>query len=196
METNQKNDAVEDTLKEEPIVKKVSIWKEIVGWIIPIILGLAFAFFLAQYIIVNARIPTGSMMETIQPGDRLFGSRIAYWKEEPERFDIIIFSWPDDEEDTLIKRIIGLPGETVNIIDGKVYIDDSEVPLDDSFIREPMIGSFGPFVVPQDSYFVLGDNRNNSKDSRFWDNKFVHKDQIIGKALFRYWPFDRFGKIE
>ena len=100
----------------------------------------------------------------------------------------MIFKYPDDESQLFIKRVIGLPGETVEIIDGKVYIDGSETPLDDSFIPETMRGSFGPYEVPEDCYFMLGDNRNNSKDSRYWENTFVRFDQIVGKAIIRYYP--------
>ncbi len=87
-----------------------------------------------------------------------------------------------------IKRIIGLPGDTVMIRDGKVYINDSEEPLDDSFCPEDPLGDYGPYTVPEGSYFMLGDNRNYSKDSRFWDNQYVRTDQIVGKALIRYFP--------
>ena len=114
------------------------------------------------------------------------------WKNiscyQPERFDIVIFKYPDDESRLFIKRVIGLPGEVVEIKDGKVYIDGSPTPLDDSFIPEKMIGSYGPYTVPENCYFMLGDNRNDSKDSRSWKNKFVRFDQIVGKAVVRYYP--------
>ena len=88
-----------------------------------------------------------------------------------------------------IKRIIGLPGEKVQIINGKVYINDSETPLDDSFVAEVPRGNFGPYEVPEDSYFVMGDNRNHSRDSRYWKtSNFVTYDEIVGKAVVRYYP--------
>ena len=93
-------------------------------------------------------------------------------------------------------RIIGLPGETVEVKDGKVYIDGSEKPLDDSFCNEVPIGDFGPYEVPKNCYFMMGDNRNNSLDSRYWKNHFVEKDAILAKAVFRYWPFSEIGKVE
>ena len=92
------------------------------------------------------------------------------------------------ESQLFIKRGIGLPGETVTIRDGKVYIDDSTEPLDDSFTPETPVGDFGPYVVPENSYFMLGDNRNWSKDSRFWENTYVTFDEIVGKAVIRYLP--------
>ena len=131
------------------------------------------------------------MEDTIMTGDRVFGSRLVYKMHDPERFDIVVFHYPDDESELFIKRIIGLPGETINIIDGKVYVNDSTEPLDDSFIREPMVGSFGPFEVPEGCYFMMGDNRNNSNDSRFWHNKYVSKNKILGKAYLRYWPLNK-----
>ena len=162
--------------------------KEIFSWIWTLAVAFVIALFLNHYIIVNANVPTGSMENTIQPGDRLIGFRLSYQKEGPKRGDIIIFNYPVDESEIYIKRVIGLPGETVEIKDGKVYIDGSETALDDSFIPEKMQGSFGPYTVPDNCYFMLGDNRNDSKDSRFWKNTFVRFDQIVGKAVVRYYP--------
>ena len=125
------------------------------------------------------------------PGDRVFGNRLAYVFSEPERFDIIIFKYPDDESQLFIKRIIGLPGETVEIRGGNIYIDGSEEPLDDVDTKETMEGSFGPYTVPEGCYFVMGDNRNNSRDSRYWEHTFVSEDEIVGKAVFRYWPVNK-----
>ena len=87
-----------------------------------------------------------------------------------------------------IKRIIGLPGEKVEIIDGKVYINDSKEPLEEDYIKEEMEGSFGPYDVPEGCYFMMGDNRNDSLDSRFWNDKYVKKDAILGKAKLQYYP--------
>ena len=121
-------------------------------------------------------------------GDRVFGNRLAYIFGEPKRFDIIIFRYPDDEKQLFIKRIIGLPGETVEIHDGQIFIDGSKTPLKDVTTKEFMQGSFGPYTVPDNCYFVMGDNRNNSKDSRYWEHTFVTDDEIVGKAFLRYWP--------
>ncbi len=153
-------------------------------------------FILSQFVYMNATIPSGSMQNTIMQGDRIFGNRLAYIKDDPKRYDIIIFKYPDDTSKTFIKRVIGLPGETVEIKNGNVYIDGSETPLDDSFCAEETEGEFGPYVVPEDSYFVMGDNRNNSLDSRYWNNTFVSKDQILAKAVFRYWPFTSISFVE
>ncbi|MDO5703414.1 MAG: signal peptidase I [Lachnospiraceae bacterium] len=145
--------------------------------------------------LINARIPSASMENTVMTHDRIFGNRLAYNGSDPERFDIVIFRYPDDEKRLFIKRIIGLPGETVTITDGKVYINGSSEPLDDSFCKETPRGTFGTFEVPEGCYFMLGDNRNNSNDSRFWDNHYVAKEKILGKAWVRYWPLNKIGKI-
>ncbi len=153
-------------------------------------------FVLSQFVYINATIPSGSMQNTIMQGDRIFGNRLAYIKDDPDRYDIIIFKYPDDTSKTFIKRVIGLPGETVEIKNGNVYINGSDEPLDDSFCAEETEGEFGPYVVPEDSYFVMGDNRNNSLDSRYWKNTFVSKDQILAKAVFRYWPFNSISFVD
>lgn len=153
-------------------------------------------------VLINAKIPSESMEKTIMTGDRIFGFRLAYGininlfghkiskkTKDPERFDIVIFKYPDDESQLFIKRVIGLPGEKVQITDGKVYINDSEIPLDDSFLPETPRGTFGPYEVPENSYFVLGDNRNHSKDSCYWKTtSFVTFDELVGKAIIRYYP--------
>ena len=153
-----------------------------------IIFVVVVVFIVNNVLLINAKIPSESMEDTIMTGDRIFGNRLAYINKDPQRFDIVIFKYPDDETQLFIKRVIGLPGETVEIRDGKVYIDGAETPLDDSFTPEPPQGNWGPEVVPEGSYFMLGDNRNRSKDSRFWTNTFVKKEKILGKAVLRYFP--------
>ena len=180
----------------------MKIWKELWEYVKLIIIVVVVVTLVNNVILINAKIPSESMEKTIMTGDRIFGFRLSYGinlelfghqivsvkYKDPERYDIIIFKYPDDESQLFIKRLIGLPGETVEIRDGKVYIDGSEEPLDDSFVPETPIGDFGPYEVPEGHYFMLGDNRQNSKDSRFWQNTFVSFDQIVGKAIIRYFP--------
>ncbi|MFR6274953.1 MAG: signal peptidase I [Blautia sp.] len=165
-----------------------SIMEELWEYIKMIIFVVVVVFIVNNALLINAKIPSESMEDTIMTGDRIFGNRLAYINKDPQRFDIVIFKYPDDETQLFIKRVIGLPGETVEIRDGKVYIDGAETPLDDSFTPEPPQGNWGPEVVPEGSYFMLGDNRNRSKDSRFWTNTFVKKEKILGKAVLRYFP--------
>lgn len=182
----------------------------------------------------NAVVPTGSMKNTINEHDRIIASRIAYINETPQRYDIILFYYPDDESQIFVKRVIGLPGETVTVVDGSAFITDKDgntYETDQSFVTngEP-IGDYGPYYIPEkgevittdgiycyaengmkvgytqfidkyckvsDSgeytvaenlYFCMGDNRNESHDSRFWENTYVAENKILGEAKFKYYP--------
>lgn len=185
---NQESQVNGLTEEEKKRNKREEIKKEVISWIETIVAAVVLAFLINTFIVVNAKVPTGSMENTVMVGDKLFANRLSYIFSEPERFDIVVFKYPDDESLLYIKRIIGMPGETVEIKDGKVYIDGSTEPLDDSFIKEEMYGPDGVYQVPEGEYFMLGDNRNNSLDSRFWDYKFVKKEKILGKALIKYYP--------
>lgn len=176
--------------------EETSIGREIWEYVKMIAIVVAVVVFVEQVIVINARIPSPSMENTIMTGDQIFGNRLAYVKSDPQRYDIVIFYYPDDEKQKFIKRVIGLPGETVAIRDGKVYINDSTEPLRDDFCPETPVGDFGPYEVPEGCYFMLGDNRNVSKDSRYWLNPYVEKDKIIGKAFLRYWPLNKISLIE
>lgn len=189
--------------------------KEILSWVEVIVIAVALAWFLTSFIIVNATVPSGSMENTIMPGNRLIGLRLTYKFTDPERGDIVVFHYPVDEalgkKTNFIKRIVGLPGEKVTIRNGKIFIDDSEEPLDEPYLKEEWIVRNDGFTfnVPEDCYLMLGDNRNNSSDARYWPEKaiyeftqmgksiseeeaanlaYVRRDQILGKAYFRYWP--------
>ena len=176
--------------------ESVSTARELFQWVAAIVAAVLIALAIDNFVIVNAQIPSGSMENTIMTGDRVIGNRFAYSFSDPQRFDIIIFRYPDDESQLFIKRIIGLPGETVEIRDGKIYLNGSDEPLEDVQTKETMVGSLGPYTVPENSYFVMGDNRNDSKDSRYWTNTFVTRDEILGKAIFRYWPISEFKILE
>ena len=132
------------------------------------------------------------------PGDNILGFRLAYLQEEPERGDVIFFPFPDDETQKYVKRIIGLPGETVTIMDGKIYIDGATEPLEEPYLKEEWTKGTGPFVfeIPEDSYLCLGDNRNRSADAREWNNPYVAREKIIAKAIFTYFPIERWGIVE
>lgn len=136
-----------------------------------------------------------SMETTLHDEDNLIINKIGYRLHEPERFDIVVF--PYDDETYYIKRIIALPNETVQIIDGKIYIN-GEI-LQENYGLENIDNpgdAVEPVTLGNDEYFVMGDNRNQSKDSRSTDVGLIKKDKIIGKAVFRLYPFDSFGKIE
>ena len=182
--------------RKEEYEEKFDPVKELFSFLTSFVVAVAIAMFLQRFIIINANIPSGSMENTIMTGDRVIGNRLAYLFGSPKRGDIVIFKYPDDESQLFVKRVIGMPGETVVIEDAKVYIDG--VLLEESYLKDNwVIDADGyTYVVPENSYFVMGDNRNNSKDSRYWRNTFVKEEQFLGEAIFCYWPFDNFGKLE
>ena len=175
--------------KPDKTNKGSSALRELLSWIQIIVIAAVVAFVLNNFLIANSRVPTGSMENTIMTGDRVIGSRLSYRFGEPKRGDVIIFHWPDDEKMLFVKRIIGMPGDKVTIRDGHVYLNDSETPLEEPYIQEPMVVEpEKTFQVPECAYFCMGDNRNESMDARYWKNSYVYKNKILAKVLFRYWP--------
>lgn len=160
--------------------------RELMSWVMILVVSFLVALFINEVVLINARIISGSMEKTIMTGDRVMGARFAYWFSEPQRQDIVIFTSRERDNKTLIKRIIGVPGDTVEIYDGKVYVNGER--LEEPYLWEEMYGSFGPYKVPEGCYFMLGDNRNGSGDSRYWSDPYVRREDILGKALFIYWP--------
>ena len=167
-------------------LKKEDILKELFSYTKIILTALVISFAVNNYVIANAVVPTGSMESTIEPNDRIIINRLAFVTTEPQRGDIISFWYPDNVDENCLKSIIGLPGETIESKDGEVFIN-GEI-LDESYIKEKSYDDFGPYEVPEGCYFVMGDNRNNSHDSRYWEHKFVSKDKIVGKAMIKYYP--------
>lgn len=194
MEKENQNNA---EVKRKPNAKEAAI-REILSWVVPFVLAFAAALLLKNFVIINADVPTGSMENTIMPGDRLIGNRLAYLKQGPKRGDIVIFHYPDNEAELYVKRVIGLPGETVDIADGRIYINGEEEPLEENYLKETWTVATGDyhFEVPEDSYLMLGDNRNDSWDARYWVNTYVNKEKILGKAVLIYWPFQDIGKLK
>ena len=179
--------------EEEPFSWK----KEIISWIQIIVAAVIIALVLNNFIIANSRVPTGSMENTIMSKSRVIGSRLAYITGDPQRGDIVIFNHKIDtsgKETRLVKRVIGLPGETVEISGGRIYINGSPEPLEEPYLHEEMRWKDDRFEVPEGCYLMMGDNRNYSRDARAWDDPYVPKKKIIAKVLFRYFP--SIGKIE
>lgn len=166
-------------------------------WGKTIVISLCLAFGIRTFIAEARYIPSASMEPTLQINDRLLIDKVSYRFQPPQRGDIVVFQ-PTAElrqqnfHDAFIKRIIGLPGETVLVKQGRVYINGR--PLTESYIASPPDYEYGPVVVPQDAFLVLGDNRNHSFDSHFWG--FVPRQNIIGRALVRFWPLNRLGEVE
>ena len=173
--------------------KYVIVKREIFHWIRLIACAVLLAYIISNFIIINATVPTTSMKPTIMQKDRMIGFRLAYVFDDVERGDIIIFRYPDDPSQNFVKRVIGLPGEYIEIINGMVYISNSEDEtykrqLEEPYLLEMAEGNMDKVQIPKDCYFVMGDNRNDSHDSRYWNTQFVSKDDILGEALFVYWP--------
>lgn len=171
------------------------LFSEVLSLVKIVVIAVVFALVFTNFIIINAEVPSGSMRDTIWEGDRLFGFRLAYKFSEPKRGDIIIFKFPDDETQNYVKRVIGLPNDIVQIKNGRVYINGEE--LDEPYIKDYILddGETYTYIVPEDSYFMLGDNRNNSKDSRYWVNTFVKKEKIVAKVVVRYYSGEK-SKID
>lgn len=189
--------------------------KEIISWVLMFAVAFALAFVITNYVVVNANIPSTSMEKTVMKGDRLLANRLAYRKTSPKRGDIVVFKYPVDESQLYIKRVIGLPNEKIEIINGKIYINGSSQPLEEDYLPEEWTvrNDSLSYEVPEGHYFMMGDNRNVSSDSRCWKNEalnkgiintegktesevqqiaeqyqFVAEEKILGKAFFRYWP--------
>lgn len=154
-----------------------------------ILLPIFIVSFLMNYIFINAYVPTGSMEDTIMAGNRVFGIRLF---QNYERGDIIVFPDPDGSGNYLIKRIIGLPGDVIEIRKqqgGQMDVVVNGGKLEEFYIKESMVSENELRIeLPEDGYFVMGDNRNHSYDARYWDNKIVFKENITGIALFKFWP--------
>lgn len=155
--------------------------RNIIALVTGTLIGIIVALAVFKFILITA-VATGADMEgTISSGDRILGTRLDVEEGDIERYDILLFSPSDDPEKLCLKRVVGLPGETIEIRDGEVYADGRL--LDDSFVRYPMNRrGDGIYTIPEGCFFFLGDNRNNSYDSRFWDEKFVPLDNIKAKA--------------
>jgi signal peptidase I len=176
-------------------------WRETIE---TILWALVLALILRTFVIQAFWIPSGSMLPTLQIGDRVLVAKFWNWFQEPSRGSIYVFKFPVDPERDFIKRIIGLPGDAIDIKNGVVYvngniIDEPYVVSADHFTFSTNSESFKnfktiPITVPENMYLALGDNRRNSHDSRFWG--FVPKDYLRGPAFFRYWPLNRIGLID
>lgn len=185
-------------LDKEKVEEKEFSWvREIISTAVYLLAVVAVTFLFVQFVGQRTHVNGDSMNVTLEDGDNLIVDKLSYRFSEPERYDIIVFPYQYQEKTYYIKRIIGMPGETVQIIDGMVYIDGEM--LDESYGKEVMqySGVAGdPIELGDDEYSVLGDNRNNSSDSRDPSVGNVKEDQIIGKAFIRIWPLNKFGILK
>ena len=170
--------------------------REAFGWIIYILIVICATYLIITYVGQRTKVSGDSMQATLQDGDNLIVDKISYRFREPKRFEIIVFPYRHAENTYYIKRIIGLPGETVQIIDGYVYIDGEQ--LDEHYGLEVMNNAgnaANPITLGEDEYFVLGDNRNRSADSRESSVGVLHRDELIGRAWVRIWPLKSIGVV-
>jgi signal peptidase I len=144
-------------------------------------------YFLIDTVVARVRVDNISMIPTLQPGEFVLVNKISYRLSDVKRGDIIVFHYPLNPQEDYIKRVIGLPGDDVNITNGQLFVNGQEI--NESYISVTMV-SEGDWVVPQDALFVMGDNRNQSSDSRAWG--FVPMENLVGKAMVIYWPLDEF----
>jgi len=173
---------------------KDNVIKEIISWIKLIITAFVIAFVLKTFVFQIAYVKGPSMKPTLHEGEVLIVSKLSYRIGDPKRGDIVVLNDNLEHKD-LIKRVIGLPGETINIQDGLVYIDGNI--LVENYINAPTYeNEFEESMVPDGKYFVLGDNRPESRDSRSSSLGFVDRKSIMGKAIFRLWPLNKIGSIK
>ncbi len=160
-----------------------------------IIIAFILAMILRTFVIEGRIIPSGSMLQTLQLQDRVMVNKFIYYFIEPQRGDIVVFDPPEEinSQYPYVKRVIGLPGETVQVKDGKVYINNRA--LKEPYIAGPMEYKYGPVTVPKDCLFVMGDNRNHSYDSHMW-NSWLKRDRVMGKAFVIYWPIKEIKLLE
>lgn len=152
-----------------------------------VVIAFVLAMILRTFVIEGRIIPSASMLPTLQLQDRVMVNKFIYYFKEPQRGDVVVFDPPAElnSDKPFIKRLIGLPGETVEVKNSKVYINGKA--LVEPYLAEPMNYEFGPVVVPKGCLFMLGDNRNKSFDSHMW-NTWLTRDRVMGKAFIIYWP--------
>lgn len=170
-------------------MKKTTLGEEIKDWVVSILIAVVLAFFIRYFIVELYMVEGPSMRPTLVNGERLVVNKFIYRFKTPERGDVLVFRYPQDPSRDFIKRVIAIPGDTVEIKDGRVFVNGQL--LNETYILEKTRGSYPLSTVPQGRIFVMGDNRNNSEDSRFKDVGFVPFELIKGKAVVVFWPLDQ-----
>lgn len=181
-------------------------------WIESFIIAIVLALLIRTFVVQAFKIPSGSMIPTFKVGDRIFVNKFIYGAKvpfteirlpalrDPHRGDIVVFVSPEDKKKDFVKRLIAVGGETVEIKDGRIFIDGKSIqePLSIRSVYYYNAGDFGregsAIKVPEDSYFVLGDNSASSRDSRYWG--FVSRKNLLGNAICIYWPLHRMRTIK
>lgn len=192
----KKSAAPKGKKKEDKEGKKKSLGREILGWVVYFLCIAAFVYCVITFVGQRTKVEGDSMNPTLSNGDNLIIDKISYRFRDPSRYDVIVFPYQHEENVYYIKRIIGLPGETVQIMDGYVYINGEQ--LDEDFgkelIEDPQLAA-EPITLGKDEYFVLGDNRNHSQDSRDPSVGVLNRKMLVGRAWVRIYPFDKIGIV-
>ncbi len=180
--------------------KKKGIGRSILSFIVTIAIIVTVAWALRAFVFQAYEIPSGSMEDTIMTGDMVFSEKLTYYQSDPQAGDIVTFQDPEIPSRTLIKRVIATGGQTVQLIDGKVYVDGEELdePYTDGKESWPLVSSFGspityPYIVPDGELWVMGDNRTNSQDSRYFGS--IPISSVTGRAIFTDWPPESIGAL-
>ena len=178
--------------------KERSIFRELGGWLLYILIIIGITYLIITFVGQRTRVSGSSMETTLSNGDNLIVDKLTYHFKEPKRYDIIVFPYKYEENTYYIKRIIGLPGETVQVIDGYTYINGEQL-VGDIYGTEVMEAAgiaAEPITLGEDEYFVLGDNRNHSSDSRDPSVGILKRKDLMGRAWIRIYPFDKMGVIK
>ena len=173
-------------------------WQQVRENLQILVIALALALLIRAFVAEPRYIPSDSMLPTLEVGDRLVVEKVSYHFRPPAAGEIVVFDPPQqlqiqgyDKDQAFIKRVIGTPGQTIQVQNGKVYRDN--VPLQENYIAEPPNYQMEAVRVPENYLFVMGDNRNNSNDSHVWG--FLPQENVIGHACYRFWPFSRIGRV-
>ena len=170
-----------------------SLGEEIKDWVVSIAIAVVLAFFIRYFIVELYLVDGPSMRPTLLSAERLVVNKFIYRFRPPERGEILVFRYPRDPSRDFIKRVIAIPGDTIEIKDGRVYVNSTL--LNEPYILSKTRGNYPLATVPEGHIFVMGDNRNNSEDSRFADVGFVPFDLIKGKAMLVFWPIGQFKTL-
>lgn len=173
-------------------IKEKKIEKEIAEWIFSIVIAIALALLIHNFIFQIIRVDGPSMEPTLYTDQRMAVTKFSYYFTTPKRGDIVVTKFPDDNRN-FVKRVIGLPGETLIVKNGQVYIND--VLLNEPYIKEEIFNDYGEIVIADGKYMVMGDNRNNSRDSRYVNVGPLDEDMIVGKSQYVVWPLNEIHQI-
>lgn len=192
MEQSEKKAVKAEKKNEKP---KKTMKQEIFEWIMVFVVAAALAFVVRTFIFEPVRVDGASMMDTLVDGEYMIATKFDYLLGDPERFDIVICNYPNTSDGMYrVKRVIGMPGDIIQLLSGELYVNGEHI--EQEFDMHSITENYGPYTVPEDHYFVLGDNRNNSKDSRSTMVGPLPRDMIKGHVRAVVFPFGNFRLME